>query len=255
MTVWTLLHPISRVALRPASREQVSVAVLGIHRLLRDPVWREVNADEGTGLGVLLIPGFGFGDFSLALTNAWLAARGYRPVGARIGLNVGCSTDLVERIERRLVEHVEATGRPVVLLGQSRGGWLARVVAHRRPDLVRGLVMLGSPVLDPLGAQPALLRTARFLARLSELGLPGLLGEDCMTGACFEKTITALAAELPASMPALAVYSRSDGVVPWELCLDPYAECVEISSSHVGMGLEPAFYSALAPRLAEWAAA
>jgi pimeloyl-ACP methyl ester carboxylesterase len=129
------------------------------------------------------------------------------------------------------------------------------MVAARRPDLVRGLVMLGSPVLDPLGAKPALVRTARFLARLGGWGVPGLLKDDCMSSDCFENTTAALAADLPADVPALAVYSRLDGVVPWRLCLDPCAECVEIDSSHVAMTLEPAFYTVIEPRLAEWAAA
>jgi len=251
--MWSLLQPGDRSVQEP-SHERITVALLGIRRLVRHPVWRAADPGEGGGLGVLLVPGFGFGDRSLALTSSWLTARGYRPAGARIGLNVGCSTELVERIEERLTAHVALTGGKVVLLGQSRGGWLARMVAVKRPDLVRGLVMLGSPVLDPLGAKPKLVQTARFLARLSALGVPGLLREDCLGGACFGNTLAALAAELPLGMPALAVYSRSDGVVSWRLCLDPCAECVEINSNHVGMALEPAFYAVIAPRLAQWAA-
>jgi hypothetical protein len=86
--------------------------------------------DQGGGLGVLLNPGFGVGDRSLS-ASAWLRARGYRPVGAGVGINVGCTTDLVEHIEHRLEEHAEATGRRVVLVGQNRGGWLGRVAASR----------------------------------------------------------------------------------------------------------------------------
>jgi pimeloyl-ACP methyl ester carboxylesterase len=253
--MWTLLRPNSPVRSPAEAGEQITRALLGIPRLVEHPAWREADPQQGAGLGVLLVPGFGFGDRSLAMASRWLTVRGYRPAGARIGLNVGCSAELVERIERRLEAHAETTGGKVVLLGQSRGGWLARMVAIRRPDLVRGLVMVGSPVLDPLGAKPALIRTARFLARMSGWGVPGLLNDDCITGNCFDATIAALAAALPTGMPALAVYSRLDGVVPWHLCLDPCAECVEIDSSHVGMTLEPAFYTVLAPTLAEWAAA
>jgi pimeloyl-ACP methyl ester carboxylesterase len=246
--MWTLLQP------RTRSREQVSVALLGIRRLLRHAIWQDADPAQGAGLGVVLVPGFGFPDLSLAMTSRWLAARGYRPTGARIGLNLGCTTKLVDRLERRMAEHAETTGGPVVLIGQSRGGWLARLALTRRPDLVRGLVMFGTPVLDPLGAKPEVVRTARFLTRLSAWGLPGLLREDCLSGSCFENNSAALAAELPFGTPALSVYSRSDGIVPWELCLDPYAECVEIESSHIGMGLEPCLYRVLEPRLAQWAA-
>lgn len=155
----------------------------------------------------------------------------------------------------RLERHAEDTGRRVVLVGQSRGGWLARLTALRRPDLVRGLVMLGSPVLDPLGAHPKVVRVARLLARLSTLGVPGLMDLDCFTGSCYHENIEALAAPLPADVPALAVYSREDSIAPWELCLDPWAECVEVHSTHTGMGLDPDFYAAAAPRLANWARA
>jgi pimeloyl-ACP methyl ester carboxylesterase len=227
--------------------------MLDIPRLLRHPVWRGADPDQGAGQGVLLVPGFGFGDHSLALTGAWLRARGYLPASAGVGINVGCTTDLVDRIEHRLIAHAAATGGRVVLLGQSRGGWLARLAAVRRPDLVRGLAMLGSAVLDPLGAHPHVIRTASMLARLSAIGAPGLLDQDCLSGTCYRANATALAAPLPSDVPALAIYSRSDAIAPWHLCLDPSAECVEIHSSHTGMGLHPDFFTVLEPRLAAWA--
>jgi pimeloyl-ACP methyl ester carboxylesterase len=137
------------------------------------------------------------------------------------------------------------------LFGQSRGGWLARLVAARRPDLVHGLVMLGSPVLDPLGAHPSVLRVARLLARLAAAGVPGLLDDDCLRGPCFDEHIKALAE--PLRVPAISIFSRLDGVVPWELCQDPCAECVEVRSTHTGMGFDPDVYEVLGPRLAAWA--
>ncbi|MFC0113193.1 esterase/lipase family protein [Kibdelosporangium aridum] len=228
-------------------------AVAGVRELFREPVWRVADPEQGCGVGVVLVPGFGFPDSSLALTSKWLAARGYRPIGARIGFNVGCTTDLVGRIARRLRRHAESTGGKVILLGQSRGGWLSRLVASRVPDLVRGLIMFGAPVLDPLGAKPESVRAARMLTRLSAIGLPGLLEEDCFTGRCFQTAKAALAQPLSPGIPALSVYSKTDGVVPWRLCLDPYADWAEIHSSHVGMGVTPAFYHVLAPRLATWA--
>ncbi|HEX2133552.1 MAG TPA: alpha/beta hydrolase [Actinophytocola sp.] len=239
-----------------ASREQTLVVALTmVPRLLRHSVWHEARRNQGGGLGVLLVPGFGCGDWTLTMTGAWLRARGYRPAGARVGLNLGCTTDLVDRIEQRAAEHADRTGGPVVLLGQSRGGWLSRLVAVRRPDLVRGLVQIGSPVLDPLGASPAVIRAARVLTRLSTVGVPNLLDDDCFTGECFRVNSTALSEPLPDNVPALAVYSRLDRVAPWRLCQDPYAECVEIRSSHTAMALHPDFYQALRPRLAAWAKA
>lgn len=224
-----------------------------IPRLLRHPVWRRRDP-IGCGQGVLLVPGFGFGDRSLQLTHRWLEARGYRPVGSHTGMNVGCTTALVGKLERALERHAEATGRRVVIFGQSRGGWLGRIVAMRRPDLVGGLVMLGSAVLDPLGGKAKLLAVARFMARLSAAGVPGMLDQDCFTGPCFQTSTTFLRSPLPSGIPAVAVYSRSDEIAPWELCRDPSAEHVEVESTHTGMALNPDVYTALLPRLTAWAA-
>lgn len=238
--------------LTAVAREQAPFAMLGILRLLRHPVWRNPVRGQGAGLGVLLVPGFGAAELSLHLTATWLRDRGYEPIGASIGLNLGCTTELVDCIEHRLERHAEVTGGRVVLLGHSRGGALARLAAVRRPGLVRGLIMLGSPVVDPMDAHPHVLLAARMLARLSTVGVPGLMKPDCFTGSCFDTTTRALAAPLPPDVPAVSIYSRSDGIVPWRLSLDPSADCVEVHSTHTGMVFDPDVYTALQGRLAAW---
>lgn len=250
--MWALVPRAGR--LRHSLREHTLVTILNhVPRLMRHPVWREVDPEQGLGRGVLLIPGFGFGDRSLTLTGAWLRARGYRPAGSRTGMNLGCTMTLVLAIEHRLEEIAAATGRKVIVLGQSRGGWLGRIAAARRPDLVRGLVMLGSPVLNPLGVHPKAVRSARFIARLAAAGVPGVLSDDCLSGRCFRTARAALARPLPRAVPAISVYSRLDTVAPWRLCLDPSARCVEVSSTHTSMSLDPEFYLAVSPNLAAWA--
>jgi hypothetical protein len=223
---------------------------LTLPRLLRSPVWSSATADAG-GVGVLVAPGFAGTDASMAVLRAWFRRLGYRPIGADLRWNVGCSTELVDRLERRVEAHVAATGGPVVLLGHSRGGWLCRLVAVRRPELVRGLIMLGSPVLDPLDAQGWVMLALRMIVGLSDRGVRGLLGSDCLSGACREVTERDLAAEL--TVPALAIYSREDGVVGWRSCQDPAAEWVEVRSSHHGLGTDPEVYQAMAARLRRWA--
>ncbi|WP_233159619.1 alpha/beta fold hydrolase [Pseudonocardia sp. MH-G8] len=219
--------------------------------LLRHPVWRS-SAAEGGGAGVVVVPGFGGLDASMAVLRRWLQRRGYVAVGAALAGNIGCTQHLVTRLERRVEEHATATGGPVVLLGHSRGGMLARVIAARRPDLVRGLAMLGSPVLDPLDARGLARLLLPALVGLSARGVPGLLNGDCLAGVCGDTTADGLAA--PLRVPAVAIYSREDGVVGWRSCQDPEAEWVEVTSSHTGMGTDPQLYTALATRLAAWAA-
>jgi len=217
--------------------------------LLRHPVWHTGTADGG-GAGVVVAPGFAGADASMVMLRRWLERRGYAATGAGLGINVGCTEELVERLERRVGEHADRTGGPVVLVGHSRGGMLARIVAVRRPDLVRGLAMLGSPVLDPLDAGGLATMVLPAVVRLSGLGVRGLVDGDCLTGPCSAAAAVGLAAPLP--VPAVAIYSRDDGVVGWRSCQDPEADWVEVTSSHTGMATDPAVYATLAPRLAAW---
>jgi pimeloyl-ACP methyl ester carboxylesterase len=238
---------------RLVARENAFTSVRELPRLLRHPVWRTGRRNPDAGPGVILVPGFFAGARSLAVFRRWLRARGFRTRDAGVGLGIGCTSELVDRLEQRIVEHARHTGGRVILIGHSRGGGLARLAALRRPDLVRGLVMLGSPVLDPLGAHPAVLGAARALARLSAVsGFPGLLTADCLTGRCRDDHVASLAAPLPAGIPALAVFSRRDAIVPWRTCLDPYAAHAEVHSSHLGMCVDPDVYAAIAPVLAGW---
>ena len=49
------------------------------------------------------------------------------------------------------------------------------------------------------------------------------------------------------------VFTRRDGIVSWQACLDrfsPHAEHVEVSSTHLGMGIDPDVGEVVADRLA-----
>ena len=55
-------------------------------------------------------------------------------------------------------------------------------------------------------------------------------------------------------VPTTSVFSRSDGIVAWQCCLQarvPLAESVEVTASHIGMGVNPAAWYAIADRLAQ----
>src|SRR3954451_23696093 len=122
--------------------------------LVRDPIFRGGGVADGRGRPVLLIPGFLAGDGSLSLMAGWLKRTGYRPSRAGIVSNVNCAAVLMPRLEERLERLVERQGRRAAIVGQSRGGTLAKVLAKRRPDLVAGVVGLGVPQVDPLAVHP-----------------------------------------------------------------------------------------------------
>src|SRR5215213_7838951 len=122
--------------------------------LLRDPIYNGDGVRSGGGQPVLLIPGFLAGDDSLGLMTQWLRRTGHRTKSAGIRSNVDCSSASADRLAERLQCLAETSGQKVAIIGQSRGGNLAKVLAVRHPELVSGIVTLGSPQLDPFDIHP-----------------------------------------------------------------------------------------------------
>jgi pimeloyl-ACP methyl ester carboxylesterase len=213
---------------------------LELARLLGDDRFRApTRGRERTP--VLLIPGFMAGDASLSVLAGWLRRRGHEVRRSGIRMNADCAGRELARLEAVLAE----LDAPVVVLGQSRGGTLARALAAGHPEAVAAVVTLGSAVVDPLAVTPAVMRTVRSIAQLGDLGLPRVLSTTCVDGACCAEFRALLEAPLAPGMPALAVHSRTDGIVDWRACLDPHAQCVEIDGSHCGMAVNPHVYREL----------
>jgi pimeloyl-ACP methyl ester carboxylesterase len=198
---------------------------------------------------VLLIPGFLAGDGSLARLAGWLRLGGFRTYRSGIVVNAACMERLVERLEARLSSVVERTGRRAVVLGQSRGGTLGRVLAVRRPDLVDALVTLGSPTRDQLAVHRAAWVSIGAVALLGTIGMPGCFSVACQTGACCARARDELCGPFPSSCRYLSLYSRSDEVVRWQACLDPAAETIEVDTTHLGMGFDAGVWRTLAGAL------
>lgn len=194
---------------------------------------------------VLLVPGFMAGDASLTVLRQWLVRRGHRVHMSGIHANVGCAEEHVARLAEQLRALHSETEREVFLIGQSRGGTFARALAVREAGAVTGLAMLGSPVNDGLAVSPHVLRTARMVATLGDLGVPGVLSRSCADGACCEQFRAELAAPLPAHVHATAMYTYSDGIVDWRACVDPHAQPIAVDSSHCGMSVNAEVYRVL----------
>jgi triacylglycerol lipase len=217
--------------------------------LLRSPVFKGDGVADGRGQPVLLVPGFLAGDESLALMTRWLRRSGHHTSRAGMRLNVGCSGGAVERLESRLEALVKRQGKKAAIIGQSRGGSLAKVLAARRPDLVAGIVTLGSPTCDPLNVSVFTRSAVGAVGALGTLGVPGLFTRSCLSGDCCEEFWSLHGGSLPRGVGFVSIYSRRDGIVDWRACLDPAAEHVEIRSSHIGMAVHPDGYRAIADAL------
>ena len=211
------------------------------------PLWRELGGVWGllgvrrapplvevpaTGAPVLLIPGFLTGDQSLSTLANHLVSEGLRPWQGGIARNVGCSeattTALLERLDWIAARHRSK----VTIVGHSRGGLMARVLARRRPGLVAGVVTLAAPHREPLAIHPLLWLQGIAFGVASLAGARGLLRFSCVGGACCAPFRADLAATAAPGVEYVSVYSRRDGVVDWRACIDAGARNVEVGVGH-----------------------
>lgn len=223
--------------------------------LPRSPEWQGVGQVPGDGRAVLLIPGYLAGDASLAVMTRWLRGLGYRTRKAGIRANVDCSSAVCDALETRLERMADVSDDRVAIVGQSRGGIIARALAKRRPDLVSGIVTLGSPNAGMLHIHPLVLGSVGLMSVLGTLRVPHLFTMSCLMGECCEAFRSSLKeTDFPAEVGYKAIYSRHDGIVDWRACLDPAAdERVEVESSHCGMAVNPRVYGIVGRALAEFA--
>jgi len=220
-------------------------------RLLADPVFHGRGVPRGDGRPVILMPGFGGGDYTLLALAVWLRRIGYEPHMAGFVTNTGCSDRAVDRVERRLQQLHDRHGRRVALIGHSRGGHYVRALSRRRPGLVshgisigaglRGMLATSYPTQAAAGAaRGVLLRSRRARSPL------------CLTDTCDCRFASDFAGPFPADRVRLtSIYSKGDGVVRWQAALVPYATCVEVTGSHVGLIFNRKTYRAIATALAD----
>lgn len=198
---------------------------------------------------VLLVPGFLSGDFALTALSDGLRERGHWTSGSHIAPNAGCTLAMADAVEQRLLHVAQRTGHKVAVVGWSRGGTLGKLVAMRRPELVAELITLATPNLDPLAVNATLAFQIQVLTLLQSLGLPGVMGVDCIAGDCARQVRDQLRGDFPAGVRYLAAYTLTDGVIDWRACLDPEAEQVEVDATHMAMGADPAVVRLVTERL------
>lgn len=203
---------------------------------------------------VVLVPGFMAGDSSLLLMSRFLRRLGYRTYRSTMHVNVGCTQEASSALERRIESIVIRRERRVTIVGHSLGGLLGRGIAARRPDLVSGLVTMGTPLLAPGAVHPVLAFDLAVVIALRRAGLGTLMGSDCTSGDCARLSWEQSQVALDPDVAFTSIFSRRDGVVDWRGCLDPAAATAEVTTSHLGMAVDPFVFDLVARTLAEHAA-
>lgn len=200
------------------------------------------RAPRGDGHPVVTLPGYRSNDAAMLAMRRYLARWGYDPYPWGLGTNLGVGyqrLDYEERMLATLERIVSVRREPASLIGWSQGGVIAREIARRRPELVRQIITLGSPVADA----PEATTLFRIFRRTSAEEITNEL----------MSFMREVAAPLP-DVRCICIYSNSDGVVSPDIAQDlvsPNVENIRVSSSHLGMVVNPYVLMIIADRLAQ----
>jgi pimeloyl-ACP methyl ester carboxylesterase len=203
-------------------------------------VWRLAGARKGNGSPILVIPGFATTDNSTLVLRGYLSWLGYRVYGWGLGRNLGAKTIGLhnELLIARLDDINRAEGQKVILIGWSMGGIMARMISRVRPHKVRQIVTLGAP----FSGNPFANSAWRLYEQMSGHSLSHPIAQAQIAES-----------KLPPPVPSVSLFSKSDGVVAWQSCLEPkhdHSKNIEVKSAHCGFGFAAPVLRVIADTLA-----
>lgn len=206
-----------------------------------------MQAPQGDGHPVLLLPGFLADEKSLVALKLFLTRKGYDVRTWGLGRNVGFQSKYVKALPQKIRHLHHKTGRKVSLVGWSLGGVFALLGGLEATECVRSVITLGSPVsMDPGGSQSPSVVKALYRLVAHPLGSAAHVMQPRVKDLREGK-------RLP--IPTTCLYSLSDGVVPpQEATIDgdpALHENIRIPGSHVGLGFNGLALAIVADRLAQ----
>lgn len=195
---------------------------------------------NGDGHPVVIFPGLATDKTATGPLKQFLERLGYTAYDWGRGFNTGPSGD-PDRWLDELAEHVCAlTGahqeERLSFVGWSLGGIYARELAKKRPERVRRVVTIGTPLSGAVEHT-----NVGWVYRLLNGHRPHL----------DEALLRRLRTAPP--VPTTAIYSRTDGVVAWQACIQEgrgeHIENIEVQGSHCGLGWNAQVLEIIADRL------
>ena len=202
----------------------------------------EATVYLGQGQPVIVFPVLGGGPDSTAPLRRVLDDAGFVSYDWGMGIDTGPRDRNLNRwlrdLEEKVIDVAEAEASSVTLLGWSLSGIYARELAKRANPLVRQVITLGTPfntMADPQQRCP--------LIKVLESGYGGLA-----------VNLRHRLSQSP-PMPSTSIYSKTDGLVPWELCVEKetaQSENVVVEgATHRGLPAHPRVLEAITHRLAQ----
>ena len=201
---------------------------------------RTPPAPAREGQPVVLVPGFLAGDGSLGLLARRLRSEGYRTYRSQIRANVGLHG-------RRFRAARAAAGvgrRPPREQGPGRRAQPRRHARARprrtpaRPGL-RASSRWAARCSRPAAHHASLTRSVELLVRLSRAGLPGLMAEDCVAGACARASFDEAGRRCPRASPSPRSTPSATASSTGGPASTRWREPVEVTASHTGMAFDP----------------
>jgi len=194
----------------------------------------------GDGHPVVIFPGLATDKISTGPLKTFCERLGYTAYDWGRGLNTGPRGD-VELWLDELAAHVRTLTRKhkkrMSLVGWSLGGIYAREIAKKLPQPTRQVITIGTPFAGTGGDETHV----GWLYRLVSGHNPSLDAQ----------MMRRLRTTPP--VPTTSIYSRTDGIVAWQACLErggcEHAENIEIVGSHCGLGWNPKVLAVIADRL------
>lgn len=253
---------------RPLLVEDFQTVPIAIWRELRAPFeWIRLwftraywgrGVPRGHGEPVVVVPGILCHDVYLVELHGWLRRMGYRPYFSGIGVNADCPNVLVDKLHATIERAHADTGQKVHLIGHSLGGILSRGAATLFPDAVASVTTLGSPyrgvsVHAWIHGLSRILHW-RILRRRRSTPPHDPISENCFSTSCECRFARHWRGAFPDGIPELAIYTKQDGIVDWEMCLNGEAATdFEVGGTHCGLPWNAEVLRAIAERLADYA--
>ena len=173
----------------------------------------------------ILLPGFGTGPRSMRVMESFLRRRGHRVRDWGLGVNTAMPGSFARSWGTSSRTRSLHTANPSY---SSAGAWAATSLVSSRASIRQACA--GS-------SRSAARSSAARAIRPRRNGI----GHRATISHAIERAVKDRYAT-PLRVPVTAIYSKRDGIVAWQACIDkwsPDVRHVEVSETHVGLGFSP----------------